>query len=60
MVASSVVDSAFDPQSGQTKFYKIGICCVFTKHCGVRTKPGEVTTKPGGVRTKPGLFRVWI
>jgi len=53
MVASSVVDSAFDPQSGQTKFYKIGICCVFTKHCGVRTKPG-------GVRTKPGLFRVWI
>ena len=31
MLASSVVDHGFKPQSCQTKDYKIGICCMFTK-----------------------------
>ena len=27
VLASSVVDRGFEPQSGQTKDYKMGICC---------------------------------
>ena len=27
MLASSVVDRWFEPRSGQTKDYKIGVCC---------------------------------
>jgi hypothetical protein len=27
VLASSAVDRGFEPQSGQTKNYKIGICC---------------------------------
>jgi hypothetical protein len=31
MLASSVVDHGFEPQSGQTKDYKIVICCYKAK-----------------------------
>ena len=27
VLTSSVVDHGFEPRSGQTKYYKIGICC---------------------------------
>jgi hypothetical protein len=29
---SSAVDRGFEPRSGQTKDYKIGICCYSAKH----------------------------
>jgi hypothetical protein len=29
MLTSSVVDRGFEPRSGQTNDYKIGICCEF-------------------------------
>ena len=29
VLASSAVDRGFGPRSGQTKDYKIGICCFF-------------------------------
>jgi hypothetical protein len=32
VLASSVVDRGFEPRSGQTKHYKIGICCFSAKH----------------------------
>ena len=32
VLASSVVDRGFDPRSGQTKDYKIDICCFSAKH----------------------------
>jgi hypothetical protein len=32
MLATSVVDCVFEPQSGKTKNYKIGICCFSAKH----------------------------
>ena len=32
------VDSGFEPRSGQTKDYKIGICCFSTKHTALRSK----------------------
>jgi hypothetical protein len=32
------VDRGFEPRSGQTKDYKIGICCFSTKHAALRGK----------------------
>ena len=32
VIASSSVDRGFEPWSGQTKKYKIGICCFSAKH----------------------------
>ena len=31
MLVSSAVDRGFEPRSGQTKDYNIGICCFFAK-----------------------------
>ena len=36
--ALSVVDSGFEPLSGQTKDYKISICCFSAKHATLRRK----------------------
>ena len=38
ILASSAVDRGFDPRSGQTKDYKIGICCFSTKKAALRRK----------------------
>jgi hypothetical protein len=38
MLASSVVECGLESQSGQTKNYKIGICCFSTKHTALRRK----------------------
>jgi hypothetical protein len=38
MVASSVVDRVFEPQSGKTEEKKIGICCFSAKHAALRSK----------------------
>ena len=35
---SSVVDRGFKPQSGQTKDYEIGICCLSAEHAALRRK----------------------
>ena len=32
VLASSAIDRVFEPRSGQTKHYKIGICCFYAKH----------------------------
>ena len=32
VLASSTVDCGFEPRSGQTKEYKIGMCCFSAKH----------------------------
>jgi hypothetical protein len=34
----SAVDHEFEPWSGQTKDYKIGICCFSAKHAALRRK----------------------
>jgi hypothetical protein len=34
----SAVDRGFEPRSGQTKDYKIGICCFSAKHAALRRK----------------------
>ena len=38
VLASNVVDRGFKPRSGQTKDYKIGICCFPAKHAALRRK----------------------
>ena len=38
MLISSAVDCGFEPWSGQTKDYKIGICCFSAKHAALRRK----------------------
>ncbi len=38
MLASSAVDRGFEPRSGQTIGYKIGICCFSAKHAALRRK----------------------
>ena len=34
----SVVDRGFEPRSGQTKDYKIGVCCLSVKHTALKKK----------------------
>ena len=38
VLASSVVDRSFEPRSGQTKDYEIGIWYFFLKHMALRSK----------------------
>ena len=38
VLALSAVDRGFEPRSGQTKDYKIGICCFSAKHTAIRRK----------------------
>ena len=38
VLASSTVDRVFEPRSGQTKDYKLGICCFSAKHAALRRK----------------------
>ena len=38
VLASSAVERGFEPRSGQTKDYKIGICCFSAKHAALRSK----------------------
>ena len=38
MLASSAVDRGFEPWSGQTKDFKIDICCFCAKHAALRRK----------------------
>ena len=38
VLASSAVDCGFEPRSGKTKNYEIGICCFSAKHRVLRNK----------------------
>jgi uncharacterized protein YaeQ len=38
VLASSALDHWLEPQLGQTKDYKIGICCFSGKHAALRRK----------------------
>jgi hypothetical protein len=38
VLASSAVDREFEPRSGQTKDYKIGMCCFSADHEALRRK----------------------
>ena len=38
VLASRAVDRGFEPRSGQTEDYKIGICCLSAMHAALRGK----------------------
>jgi hypothetical protein len=45
VLASSAVDRGFEPWSGQTKDYKIGMCCFSAKHAALRRKSKDWLTR---------------
>ena len=45
VLASSAVDHGFEPRSGQTKDYKIGICCFSAKHAALRRESKDLLTR---------------
>ena len=56
VLALIAVDRGFDPRSGQTKDYKIGICCFSVKHSALRRKSkdfGNRIMSPSGVTCLP-------
>jgi len=44
----SAVDRGFKPQSGQTKDYKIGICCFSAQHAALRRKSKDLVGSESG------------
>jgi hypothetical protein len=40
----NLIDRGFEPQSGQTKDYRIGICCFSAKHAVFRRKSKDWLT----------------
>jgi hypothetical protein len=38
VLALSAVDHGFEPRSGKTRGYEIGICCFSSKHASLRVK----------------------
>jgi hypothetical protein len=45
VLASSAIDLVFEPRLGQTKDYKIGICCFSAKHAALRRKSKDWLTR---------------
>ena len=41
VLSSSAVDRGFEPRSGQTKHYKIGMCCFSAKHTVLGRKSND-------------------
>ena len=40
VLSSGAIDQGFEPRSGQTKDYKIGICCFYAKLAAFMRKTG--------------------
>ena len=38
VLSSSAIDRGFEPRSGQTKYYKIGIYCFSARYAALRSK----------------------
>ena len=45
VLTSSAVNRGFESRSGQTKDYKIGICCFSAKHAALRRKSKDRLTR---------------
>ena len=65
MLTSSVVDRGFEPQSGQTKDYEIGICCFSAKHATLSRKSkdwlaqNQNNVSEWSDMSTPGLLYQW-
>ena len=51
LLASSAVNRGFEPQSGQTKDNKIGICCFSAKFAELRRRPKRLVSSESESRT---------
>ena len=47
VLASSAVDRGFERRSGQTKDYKIGICCFSTRHAACCSSKKQTSSSHG-------------
>ena len=45
VLASSAVGRGFEPRFGQTKDYRIGICCFSAKHVALRSKSKDLLAR---------------
>jgi hypothetical protein len=45
MLAMSAADRGCEPRSGQTKDYRMGICCLSAKHAALRRKSKDWLTR---------------
>ena len=45
VLASSVIHRGFEPRSGQTKDYTIGICCFSAKHAALKSKSKDLLAR---------------
>ena len=54
VLTSSAVDRVFEPWSGRTKYYEIGICCFSAKHAALRRK-----IKDGLAQNQDNVFE-WV
>ena len=64
VLASSEAGHEFEPRSGQTRDYKIGICCFSIKHAALRRKSKDWLARNqdnvsewGGLSIRGLLFR---
>ena len=48
MLAWNAVDRGFESRSGQTKDYKIGICCFSAKHASINGKEQKLVGSESG------------
>jgi hypothetical protein len=58
MLSSNVVDRGCEPQSCQTKDYKIGICSFSAKHATLRRKSKDWLPQNQGNMSKWGVIFV--
>jgi hypothetical protein len=54
VLVSNPVDHGFEPQSGQTKDYKIGVCCFCSKHAECRRKGKRLVGLKSGYCVRVG------
>ena len=57
---SNAVGRAFYPRSGQTKDYKIGICCFSTKYVALRRKSKDWLARNQDIVSKWGYMSIAI
>ena len=57
---SNAVGRAFYPRSGQTKDYKIGICCFSTKYVALRRKSKDWLARNQDIVSKWGDMSIAI
>jgi hypothetical protein len=56
VIASSVVVRVFEPRSGQTKDYKVSICCFSTQHAVFKEKEKKLVGSESKQCVRVGLL----